>query len=216
MSRAIVIFLAYLNAGTLAGVVGLGLVRWSQLSPGLRLTWWALLSYLILLGLSILSSRGVWTIGNNLFIEYLIPALFGTLFAGCFALAVSAGSRRWVILGLASVGLIGLLIESIFQSNALGFSKWAIPFSTVLNTLITLVFLQYLLRHTLVSLLSLPLFWLSMGRLISTLTSTIYDALHSQLMASSREVLISWIAFQMVVMIVSNVFYGIGYWKVRN
>lgn len=216
MSQGFIFFLAYLNAATLAGVVGLGLVRWPRLSIGLRLAWGALLSYLILLVLSILSSAGVWNIGSNLFLEYLIPALFGTLFAVCFMLAVPVGPRRWAILGLATIGLMGLLIEAIGQGNAFGFSHWSIPLSTVLNTLITLIFLHYLLRHTTVSLLTLPLFWLSMGRLTSALISTIYDALHAQLMASSRDLLLIWIAFEMVVMIVSNLLYGIGYWKVRK
>jgi hypothetical protein len=215
MMKTVLYALACLNTGSLVIVVGLGLVRWGQLSRSLRLAWWALLSYLTLFVLSLLSASRIWTIGNNLFLEYMIPALFGTLFAIAFALDTPAGWQRWVIGLLAVAGLAGLGSEALWQHNLMGISHWAVPLQTVLNTIITLVYLQNLLGRATGSLLTIPLFWLSMGRLTSALISIIYDALHAQLMASSRDLLLGWIAFQMVVMILANVFYGIGYWKVR-
>lgn len=216
MLRQLIITLACLNLGTLLFVVGVGLMRWGHLSISLRLIWWALLSYLVVFAISLLTSLGIWQIGSNLFLEYLVPAIFGSLFAIGFILEVPPDWRRWAISGLMLICLIALLTESLFQQNFMGFSRWAVPLETILSAFITLIYLQYLLRSTTVSLLVVPLLWISLGRLASGLLSTVYDALHAQLMESSRELLLQFMAFQMAVMIGCNILYGIGYWKVRR
>lgn len=214
MLESFIYALAYTNIGTLMIPVGIGLARWRLLTVPLRFAWGGLLSHLLffLLSLLILKLR----LGSTLFIEYLLSGSVGGLFAVCFALAVPAGGRRWIIAGLGTLGLAGLLVEAVGQNRLMQTSLWSVPLETVISTIIILLYLHYLIRTTTVSLLIVPLFWLSIGRLAGALISTVYDALHAQILDSSRELALQWMAFQLLVSIGCNVLFCVGFWKVRT
>lgn len=212
MLESLIYALAYTNIGTLMIPVGIGLARWSVLTIPLRFAWAGLMSHLLLFLLSLLMIK--LRLGPNAFIAYLLSGSVGGLFTVCFALAVPAGGRRWAVAGLGILGLTGLLVEAVGQNRLTQTSLWSIPLETVISTIIILLYLYYLIRATTVSLLTLPLFWLSIGRLSGALISTVYDALHTQILDSSRELALQWMAFQFLISVGCNVLFSIGFWKV--
>lgn len=216
MSGQVLTFLSYANLFSLLIPISIGLWRWSSLSASLRFAWAGLLVYFLLFLLSMLVAMGyVSRFYNVEFISYPIAGLFGSAFVVCYALAVPKRVARVAIITLGLVGGTGILIEMMGQSGNQSMSQWAIPVQTVINTIIPLIYLHYLTRTSIVSLLTVPLFWISVGRLISSLLSTLYDSLRVSMAESSRDLLIQWLCFQLAITIVCHFIYGIGLWKAR-
>ena len=215
MSTSLLLLLSYLNLFSLLIPIGIGLFRWSYLSTSLRIAWAGLLSYFLLFSLSMLQPMGYFPFDSR-YISYAMPLLFGAAFTGCYALAVTDKPSRRLILGLGLIGLTSLLIEATLKLNELTVSTIAIPIQTIINTIIPLIYLRYVTQTATTSLLAIPLFWITMGRLVSSLTSTLYDALRGPMIESSRELLINWLLCQLCITIVCNVVYGIGFWKIRR
>jgi hypothetical protein len=206
--------LGYINLFSLLIPIGIGLLRWRELSVSLRFAWAGLTAYFLLF----LASFGlsIWPIGmGNLFLDYWIAGLFGIAFVFCYCLAVPAGWQRQLIWLLGAIGVIGLITEAILLARSSEISQWAIPLQTVINTIVPLIYLNYLTRSTAISVRFVPLFWISIGRLISSTLSTLYDALHAPMAESSRDLLIQWLCFQISITIACNFLYGYGFWKAR-
>jgi len=214
MLRQLVILLSYVNIGSLLIPIGIGLVRRQKLSPGLWAGWGAIVVYFVLfvISLAILQLKSGT---NTLLINYLISALFALGFAVAFYLALPPGSRRVVVLVLAAAGLTGIVLEAFVGNRYSEISQWSVPLQTILTTITVLVYLQYLIHETRVSLLTLPFFWLSIGLLISSVLGTMYDLLQQPLMASSREWLLIFICFQLGITIFCNLLYGVGFYRTK-
>ena len=216
MSGQVLSFLYYANLFSLLIPISVGLWRWPSLTTSLRFAWAGLLVYFLLFSLSMLIALGyVSHVYNVELISYPISGLFGAAFIVCYALAVPKRVARLAIIALGLVGATGIVVEMVGRSGNQAMSQWAIPVQTVINTIVPLIYLHYLTRTSTVSLLSVPLFWISMGRLISSLLSTLYDSLRVSMAESSRDLLIQWFCFQLVVTIVCHFIYGLGFWKAR-
>ncbi|MEZ0484912.1 hypothetical protein [Fibrella aquatica] len=199
--------------------IGIGLYRWTALGASLRFAWASLLAYFLLLALSMALATNYLVLPYTNAPEYVIYAmatLFGLGFAVCYALAVPPGISRKSIVGLETVALLGIGIELTFSAASTPVSQWAIPLQTVINTIIPLIYLYFLTQTSTSSLLTVPLFWISTGRLVSSLLSTLYDSLRVPMAESSRELLIQWLCFQFTVVILCNLVYALGFWKTRQ
>lgn len=215
MLKQLVLTLSYMNGATLLIPIGIGLLHWKALSNELRFSWGAIVSYFLLFTVQlaiVFFLKGQ----NTLIIHYLIAASFGGLFAVAYWVAMPPGWRRMLIGGMGLAGLIAIVVEALVLNQYLQVSQWSVPLQTVLTTLTVLIYLQYLMRQTQVSLLRIPFFWISFGLLISAVLGTIYDAFHHQMLASSRELLMIWLCFQLGVTILCNLLYGVGFNRARN
>jgi hypothetical protein len=217
MNQALTI-LSYINLASLLIPIGIGGQRWAKFVVSLRFAWAGLFSYFLLFLFSVLVAFRIVPLPalTILYVNYLNPALFGLAFAGCYAVAVPRGPSRWAILVLGGVGLFGIAAELLPSLATPAESRWSVPLQTVINTLIPLLFLHQLTRTaTKGSLLDVPLFWISLGRLVSSMLSTLYDSLKVPLAESSDRLLMQWLCFQFIVTILCNLVYGYGFWKVR-
>lgn len=215
MIVTLVYVLSYLNSATLLAPLGIGWRRRRQLTPALWLSWAALLAYFILFILSLLKAL-FWPDLQMVQFDYLIDGLFGTLFALAFYQLVPSGWRRRLIGGLAGVGLAGLLVEAVGQGRYAQASRWSVSLQTVLMTLITLLYLHLLLRQTRISLLRVPFFWITAGLLITLVLGTFYDAFQGLMLASSPQLMLGWLCFQLSVTILCNGLYAVGFSQVKT
>ncbi|MEZ0610188.1 hypothetical protein ACAW74_16850 [Fibrella sp. WM1] len=211
MLKQLVFILSYLNSATLLLPIGVGLFRWKGLSTALRLSWAALLAYflLFLLSLSVVLLR--LTPSNTLGIQYLIAGTFGSFFSLAYWSLIPAGKRRIAVAVLGGLGLLGILTEALIQGRYAQSSQWSVPLQTVLTTLICLLYLHLLLRQTRVSLLRVPFFWITISLLVSSVLGTFYDAFRNLMLASSIELLMGWLCFQLGITILCNGLYAIGF-----
>ncbi len=219
MINQVVHVLSYLNLFSLLIPISIGLWRWPRLNTSLRVAWAGLLIYFLLFSLSMLMALGFVKLPfiNSLeLVTYALAGLFGGAFATCYALAVPGGLPRVAIVGLGTLGAVGILAELIWRLDDITVSPWAIPVQTVINTIIPMIYLHQLTRTSTVSLLTVPLFWISIGRLVSSLLSTLYDSLRLPMAESSRDLLFQWLCFQLALMVGCNIIYGIGLWKARR
>ncbi|MBO0947570.1 hypothetical protein [Fibrella forsythiae] len=215
MLKQLVIALSYLNSATLLIPVVIGIWFWNSLSVALRLSWWAILSYLLLFvtsfSIGLLAERS-----NTLLFQYLISGAFGSFFAAAYWFAVPTGWRKQLIAGLGVAGLAGLFFEAIVQAHYRETSLWSVPLETVLTTATVLLYLHYILRQTKINLLQIPFFWISIAHLISSVLGTIYDAFRPMMLASSLELYMVWLCFQLGITIFCNLLYGVGFYKTKN
>lgn len=219
MVNQVVNVLSYLNLFSLLIPISIGFWRWPRLNTSLRIAWAGLLIYFLLFSLSMLMALGLVKlpyVHSFEFINYALAGLFGAAFTTCYALAVPNGLPRVAIIGLGTVGAVGILAELIWRLDDITVSPWAIPVQTVINTIIPIIYLHQLTRTSTVSLLTVPLFWISLGRLVSSLLSTLYDSLRVPMAESSRDLLMQWLCFQLALMVGCNIIYGIGFWKARR
>lgn len=214
MTTQFLYLLGTVNLFSLLVPIGAGLLQWRLLTASLRFAWAGLAVYFILFAAAFWLSYQPTDIGN-LFLEYWIAGLFGASFILCYGLAIPAGWQRQLLWGLGATGIIGLLIEAYMLARLHQISQWAIPVQTVINTIAPLIYLNHLTRTATKSLRLIPLFWISIGRLISSTLSTLYDALHAPMAESSRELLMQWLCFQLCVTIACNFLYAYGFWKAR-
>lgn len=213
MLKQLVYTLSYLNSASLLLPLGVGLWRWKGLGPALKLSWAALLAYFLLFLLSLLI---VWfDVGRSdtLGLPYLIAGSFGGFFSLAYWSLMPAGRRRVAVGALGGLGLLGILTEALIQGRFAQSSQWSVPLQTVLTTVICLLYLHQLLRQTRVSLLRVPFFWITISLLISSVLGTFYDAFRNLMLASSIELLMGWLCFQLGVTIVCNGLYAIGFNK---
>jgi hypothetical protein len=214
MLNQLIIVLSYLNSASLLIPIGIGLYRRKAMTPALWMSWAALVAYLLLFLVSFITAKSGIRV-NNLLITYLISGLFGGFFAIAYWLIVT-GWRKKVIGGLGILGIIGTVIEAFVQGKYTEVSQWSVPLQTVLTTLISLIFLHILLRQTRVSLLTVPFFWITGGLLISSVLGTFYDAFRHAMLASSRDLLMLWLCFQLAVTILCNVLYAVGFNRAKR
>jgi hypothetical protein len=209
--------LFYSNIGTLLIPLGMGLFRWKTLSGSLRYAWAALFVYLLSMCLTLVTMHKLIVLPTNSpeYIIYVTAILFGLGFAVCYVLAMPPGRARQVIIGLEAVAIAGIGVEMAMQAAESPISQWSVALQTVISTIITLIYLRYLTRHTPHSLLTVPLFWISIARLTSTLLSTLYDALRVPIAESAPDWLLPWMCFQFAISILCNLVYGYGFWKAR-
>ncbi|GAB2561818.1 hypothetical protein [Spirosoma areae] len=215
MLKQLVLTLSYVNGATLLIPIGIGIIHWKNLSNGLRVGWGAIVSYFLFFVLS-LAMVFLWNGKNTTIISYLIAASFGGLFAVAYWLAIPSSWRRTLIAGLAFAGVGGILLEAFVFGHYQQGSQWSVPLQTVLTTLTVLIFLHYIIRQTRISLLRIPFFWISIALLISSVLGTIYDAFQQQMLASSRELFLTWLCVQLGITIFCNLLYGVGFHRAKN
>lgn len=215
MANPLLYFMSCVNLLSLLIAVGIGLWRWALLSASLRFAWAGLLSYFLLFGVQVVAALTETKLNYTL-TNYAITACFGAAFALCFALAVPPGRSRRLILGLGALGFTGLVAEAAGLTEGLPVTRLATPFQTIINTLLPLIYLRYLTRTARSSLLLVPLFWISVGRLVSSLSSTLYDVLETPLAESSRELLIQWQYLRFAITSGCNLVYAFGFWKTKR
>jgi hypothetical protein len=210
MLKQVIYILGYLNTASLIIPIGIGLYRRKAMTPALWMVWGALVIYLILFLISLLLSQFSDYV-NSLIVNYLTSFFFGVPFVVAYWLAVPSGWRKPLIAALGAAGAAGLIIEAVAQDKANDVSIWSIPLQTVLDTFIALIFLHSLLRRTKVSLLTVPLFWITSAFLVTSVLGTVYDAFHHAMLTSSIDLLMLWLCFQLAVTILCNLLYAVGF-----
>ena len=213
MLTQLIFALSYLNTASLLIPIGIGLYRRKAMTPALWMSWVALFVYWLLFVVSLTIARfGIHL--NSLLLNYLISGLFGGFFAVAYWLMVT-GWRKTLIGGLGTVGIMSIITEAFVQGKYTEVSQWSVPLQTVLSTLIALIFLHILLRQTRVSLMTVPFFWITMAHLVSALLGTFYDAFRHAMLASSRELLMLWLCFQLAVTIFCSILYAVGFYRAK-
>lgn len=215
--REVLYAFTYLAWGSLLIPVGLGIWNWSRLSLSFRILTLCLGSYVVILAITYFKTSVLFGWDSGHFFGYLLSLLFGMTFTTIFALALPTGQKRSTVIILGLAAAIYLLFEMLFIPGIHSREGYSIQCMSGVQIAITLIFLYHLARYpTDHSLLSIPLFWVAGGHLLSGLGGGVLDVFYGQLVVYSHRLLTYFYIFYWVVLIICHILYAVGIWKECN